>query len=118
MELKDFILLIKSSEFNAHVYHWNTTSYAAHKALEGYYEAIRDSIDNFVEVTQGKLNVKLEITGTIHVSDKEASQYYSELKEVVTHFIDYKLSSYKDLENIAVEMLEEINKLNYLLTLK
>lgn len=118
MELKDFILLIKSSEVNAHIYHWSTNSFAAHKALEGYYENIRSIIDNFVEVAQGKFDLKFNIQGEITVSDKDPIEYFYQLKEVVTQFIKYKLSDFPDLENIAAGILEEINKLNYLLKLK
>jgi len=118
MEIKDFILLIKSSEVNAHIYHWSTTNYSSHKALEDYYEAVRSILDNFVEVVQGKFNIKYKIQGSITVNDKTEVEYFSELKEVVTQFIKYKLSDYSDLENIATEILQEINKLNYLLTLK
>ncbi len=117
MEIKDFILLIKSSEVNAHIYHWNTTSYARHKALEDYYEAVRSTLDHFVEVSQGRFNEKFLIQGTITISDKEPVEYFSQLREVVTQFINYKLKDYKDLENIAIEILEEVNQLNYLLTL-
>lgn len=118
MEVKDFILLIKSSEVNAHIYHWSTNSYARHKALEGYYEDIRPIIDHFVEVYQGKFDTKIILTGNImSISDKTMDVYFTELKEVVTQFISYKLRDYKDLENIAIEMLELINQLNYLFSL-
>ena len=117
MEIKDFILLIKSSEVNAHIYHWSTSSYARHKALEGYYEDVRSTLDHFVEVCQGKFDNKIVLEGTISVSDKTMDVYFAELREVVTQFINYKLSSYKDLENIAVEILESINQLNYLFSL-
>jgi len=118
MEIKDFILLIKSSEVNAHIYHWSTNSFPAHKALEGYYEAVRSILDNFVEVAQGKFNIKYKLTGSFNINDKTDVEYFYELKEVVTQFIKYKLSDFSDLENIATEILQEINKLNYLLTLK
>lgn len=118
MKIEDFILLIKSSEVNAHIYHWSTSSFARHKALEGYYEDVRSIIDHFVEVYQGKFDTKVVLTGnTISVSDKTMDVYFAELREVVTQFINYKLSSYKDLENIAIEILESINQLNYLFSL-
>ena len=37
----------------AHFMHWSTSSYAAHKALGEYYEAIPDLVDAVVEAYQG-----------------------------------------------------------------
>lgn len=37
----------------AHFMHWSTTSFAAHKALGEYYEAIPDLVDTVVEAYQG-----------------------------------------------------------------
>ena len=37
----------------AHFMHWSTSSYAAHKALGKYYEAIPDLVDTVVEDYQG-----------------------------------------------------------------
>lgn len=119
MEINEFVLLMKSSELNAQIYHWKTEFYSVHMATNKYYEAINDLIDSFVETYQGKFNSKLDLSsiGNITVSDKDIVEYFNSLKDVVTHFISYKLSSYKDLENIALTMLEQINTLNYLLTL-
>jgi DNA-binding ferritin-like protein len=51
------ISTIMASRDQAHVFHWQTTgtgSYAAHKALRKYYDAIPDMIDALVESYQGK----------------------------------------------------------------
>lgn len=37
----------------AHFMHWTTSSYAAHKAVGEYYEAIPDLVDGVVEAYQG-----------------------------------------------------------------
>jgi len=119
MKIEDFILLIKSSELNAHFYHWSTTSYAIHKALEGYYEAIRDLIDEFVEVAQGKFGITYDFsTKQINISDLSLSTYFSELSHQAGIMVDYLLRDYKDLENIGLEIVAEINKLRYLLSLQ
>lgn len=117
MKIEDFILLIKSSEVNAHIYHWATSSYAKHVALEGYYGASRDLIDKLVEVAQGKFNIKYDLKGTIEISDSSEMIYFSNLKHQTTIMVKELFSEYEDLENIAVEILEEVNKINYLLSL-
>ena len=51
------ISTLMASRDQAHVFHWQTTgagSFAAHKALGKYYDAIPDMIDSLVEAYQGK----------------------------------------------------------------
>ena len=77
MKIEDFIVLIKSSEINAHFYHWNTISFATHKALEDYYKAIRTLIDKLVETAQGKFGMRYNLTNkTITISDLSVENYF------------------------------------------
>jgi DNA-binding ferritin-like protein len=51
------ISTLMASRDQAHIFHWQTTgdgSYAAHKALQKYYDAIPDLLDSLVEAYQGK----------------------------------------------------------------
>jgi len=51
------ISTLMASRDQAHIFHWQSVgpgSYAAHKALGKYYEAIPDMIDALVESYQGK----------------------------------------------------------------
>lgn len=51
------ISTLMASRDQAHIFHWQTTgigSYAAHKALNDYYDAIPDIVDSLVETYQGK----------------------------------------------------------------
>lgn len=48
---------LMASRDQAHIFHWQTTgpgSYAAHKALNDYYDAVPDMVDTLVETYQGK----------------------------------------------------------------
>lgn len=48
---------LMASRDQAHIFHWQTTgpgSYAAHKALNDYYDAVPDIVDALVETYQGK----------------------------------------------------------------
>jgi hypothetical protein len=58
-----FISTLMSSRTQAHIYHLQTTSYAAHKALQEYYEEIVDLIDEYVEAYQGKHGIISGYTG-------------------------------------------------------
>lgn len=49
-----------SSRDQAHIFHWQTSgpgSFAAHMALNAYYEAIPDLVDSLVESYQGKYGI-------------------------------------------------------------
>jgi DNA-binding ferritin-like protein len=51
------ISTLMASRDQAHIFHWQTTgdgSYAAHKALCKYYDAIPDMLDALVEAYQGR----------------------------------------------------------------
>lgn len=50
----DMVMCLLHSVTNAHILHFSTTSYSAHKALENFYEEIGGLVDGFVEAFQGK----------------------------------------------------------------
>ncbi|HNQ20720.1 MAG TPA: DUF5856 family protein [Bacteroidales bacterium] len=52
-----FVTYMLQSAVQAHVLHLVTKSYAQHKALEDYYEAISDMIDGVAETIQGKFGI-------------------------------------------------------------
>jgi hypothetical protein len=72
-----FISTLMSSRTQAHIYHLQTTSYAAHKALQEYYEEIVDLIDEYVEAYQGKHGIISGYTG---------APTYREDDNLVTYF--------------------------------
>lgn len=52
-----FVSALLHSRTQAHVFHFQTKSYAAHKAFQEYYEAIPDLIDTYVESYQGRYGI-------------------------------------------------------------
>lgn len=51
------ISTLMASRDQAHIFHWQTTgpgSFAAHMALNSYYDAIPELVDSLVETYQGK----------------------------------------------------------------
>jgi DNA-binding ferritin-like protein len=55
--IEKLVSTLMASRDQAHIFHWQTNgegSYAAHKALGKYYDAIPDMIDGLVEAHQGK----------------------------------------------------------------
>lgn len=79
-----FISLLLSSREQAHIFHLQTPSFAAHKALQEYYEGIVDLIDAYVESYQGRYGILKGYmpTNTI-LEDDSAIRYFSGIQKFV-----------------------------------
>jgi DNA-binding ferritin-like protein len=102
------------------IFHWQTPSYAQHKAFGKAYESLDALIDDFVEVFIGKYGkTKASIKYSIELSNFDDSylvvvdSYISYLNELTSELKDVDT----DLLNIRDEMLATLNRLKYLLTL-
>jgi hypothetical protein len=51
--IQDFISVLRNSSPQAHIFHHQTTSFAEHMAVGGYYDEILDNIDGLVESIEG-----------------------------------------------------------------
>lgn len=100
----------------AHIEHWNSTSYAEHLALGDFYDEIIDLVDAFVECYQGKFGlvgkVKL-VPSTQPILDmlKEDSEWIEDNREGITKGIN-ALGNL--LDNITELYLRTIYKLENL----
>jgi hypothetical protein len=106
------------------VLHWQTKSYSRHKAYDEIYSNLGDFIDDFVEIYMGKYgrveflsgegNINLKNTNTLDLNNflKENIEWLKSLNDKL------KSDGDSDLLNLRDEMMGEINKLRYLLTLK
>jgi plastocyanin domain-containing protein len=52
--MKELASILLHSQIQTHVFHLRTNSYAAHKALQKYYEGIDVLVDGLVEAYQGR----------------------------------------------------------------
>ena len=104
------------------IHHWQTKSYAEHQALGGAYDEFSGLIDEFVEVFMGKYG-RVESKNGFNI---ELSNYKDiSATDFADKYIDYLVNelpksleeSDTDLFNIRDEMLAQLNKLKYLLTL-
>jgi hypothetical protein len=123
--MKKIILKIFQTQSQIHLLHWQTTSYAEHQAFGGYYEAVDGIFDTLVEAIQGKYGrIFLNGIDNIQVADYPNLNIKAYIDEVFNFFdkevFALGLSKDKDGEivNIIQEILDETNKLKYLLTLK
>jgi hypothetical protein len=79
-----FVGTLMQSRNQVHIYHLQTESYAAHKALQGYYEDIVDLIDGLVESYQGRYGILrgYKMAGTIK-EDGNPMMYFEGLCKFV-----------------------------------
>jgi hypothetical protein len=118
------VIKIMNFQQQMKILHWQTTSFARHNAYGGIYDSIDDLLDKFAEVCMGKYG-RIELTDEIselklkNMKDFSINSYLNEfcdfLVELTGEFDDEKDT---DVLNIRDEILSEVNKLKYLLTLK
>lgn len=107
------------------LYHWQTFSYARHKATDEVISSLDGHIDEFVEVYMGKYGRPKMTTksGTIHVSNMSEKTAVSFIKKCITMLLGDVVKGLvperdSDLFNIRDEMLGDLNQLLYLFTLR
>jgi hypothetical protein len=104
------------------LFHWQTPSYSGHKAFGKAYETFDDLIDTFIETYMGifgrskpntvfTINLQpLKNEETVNVVFDNFEFYLKEMSE--------EIPEHSDLLNIRDEMLGELHKLKYLLSLQ
>jgi hypothetical protein len=66
-----FVSTLLASRNQAHIFHLQSTSYAAHKALQEYYEGIVDLVDSYVESYQGKYDMLKGYSNNFQIIEEE-----------------------------------------------
>ena len=103
------------------VYHWQTKSFARHKATDDFVAQLDTLIDSFVEVYMGKYG-RPKVSGSIKVhnfSESAAKSFVAKQTAYLTKVLPRKLKSTDtDLLNIRDEVLALVNKTLYLFTLQ
>jgi DNA-binding ferritin-like protein len=118
------ISTLMASRDQAHVFHWQTTgegSFAAHLALNGYYDAIPDMVDALVESYQGKYGILKGYTPAERFDEyskdgaikyfKALATYidraYNKIPKEDTNIIN-QLDTFKDLIYTTIYKLENL----------
>ena len=107
------------------LYHWQTKSYAEHKALDEAFEALIDLSDELMESTMGKYG-RPDMKGLCdfslknYVDDGSLLHFVQEMKVCYDDKLRSMFSKDKDPEllNILDEIIAMFDKTIYLLTLK
>ena len=104
------------------MFHWQTNSFAAHKALGNAYDDLNDLIDDFVEILIGKYGRDVLNSCIINIRREEEIDLETSLNDIIRFLIEVGNSLNKELDtdliNLKDEMLAVVNKTKYLLTLQ
>ena len=102
------------------ILHWQTKSFARHKAYGETYETISELADTFIEAYQGRYG-RLEAGKNIefvNINDDKLDGFVDECLEFLMSEKELGIEEKDvDLLNIRDEIVGALNKLKYLLTL-
>jgi hypothetical protein len=117
------IISLIQMEQQLRIFHWQTKSYARHQAFGATYDTLSGLIDKYVEICMGKHDrfildesCSLELKNLQELKPIEFCNACCEMLIGISAILDPSCDS--DLMNIRDEMLAEVNKLKYLLTLQ
>jgi DNA-binding ferritin-like protein len=101
-----------------HLLHWQTTSYAEHKALGKLYEYVQDFKDGVIEKLMGYTGKRPSAYKIDPLVAASAMAVVSELMSFSSSLKSYAESNgYHDISNLADALSGEAAKTKYLLTL-
>lgn len=123
MNLSSNVNFLLSLQIQMKINHWQTKGFARHNAFGGFYDSLNALIDTFVESAMGKYGrfTLDEETKTIqlrNISELDMKGLVNTVRESFVQMSEQFDPSDTDLLNIRDEMLAELNKLSYLLTLE
>jgi hypothetical protein len=103
--------------------HWQTKEFSRHNAFGGIYDALGDLIDRFVEESMGKygrfvLDDESKTINLQNLAELDLKGMLKTTKDALIQFTDEFEPTDTNLMNIRDEILGEVNKLQYLLTLE
>ena len=122
-DIESVFIILMQFHVNLKLFHFQTKSYAAHKASDELYNTMADLIDTFLEVWQGKLgrrlspvhgNIKVESINSTTSMIQETKLFIIYLKSAMRK--KCKLTRNTDLCNILDELTAALAKFVYLLS--
>jgi DNA-binding ferritin-like protein len=120
-ELEVYIFNLMQFQSQVKIWHWQTKIYAKHKALCKLYDFISDQLDEFTETAMGKYG-RPDSSGITHtfvnLNDKEIITTIDKYIEESIKLGEVLPKEDTDLLNLRDEVIGNLNKTKYLLTLK
>jgi DNA-binding ferritin-like protein len=123
MNINSNVNFFLSLQIQMKINHWQTKGHARHKAFGRFYDTLGDLIDTFVESAMGKygrftLDEETKTIQLSNLSELDMKGMVSTVRDALVQMSEQLDPSDTDLLNIRDEMLGELNKLSYLLTLE
>ena len=106
------------------LYHWQTHSFAQHKATDELLDALDKTIDEYVEIYMGKYGRPRVAArnSVIRIKNMTAKSMISFIKECISYLEGPLVKNLKpsetDLVNLRDEMMGDLHKVQYLFTLQ
>jgi len=119
-KFNEFVKVMFNLQLINKLYHWNTTSFARHKATDQFADSIDPLVDRFVEVFSGRYNIKPYVTDIMLNQKFVTDDGIVDLIRAIKGYLEREVPKFvndSELLNIRDELLAEINKMNYLLRL-
>ena len=117
--MEKLISYLFHSQTQVHIFHLQTTSFAEHKALQGYYEGIDGLIDGLVESYQGKYGIingytTFQMLG--YTNKQQIITYFEALAKTVSQLRQSIEDSYlqNQVDEIVTLIESTLYKLKYL----
>ena len=110
--------------FQYKIFHWQTFSYSQHKAFDEIFEELEESVDEFIEKYMGKYGRVNASKGHFSLNaDNISGTNFLEFTNLFIDFLVHKLPGVldqndTDLLNVRDDILGDLNRLKYLLTLQ
>ena len=105
------------------IYHWQTKSYARHKASCEFINNLSSITDKMIETLQGNKGLRLIVSSTFNTinienqSDKNITKLLNSFKKwLVETFPKYVNNTDTDIINLRDELLGHVNQTLYLFT--
>jgi hypothetical protein len=118
-ELNEIVRFLFTLQHLNKLYHWNTTSFARHKATDAFGGKLLEVTDKFVEVFIGRYKLKPSVTDIKLNQEYLTDTGVVKLFEVTKRYLENLSTKINDsdLLNIRDELLAEVNVTLYLFTL-
>lgn len=107
--MKKQVLFFLQLQNNIQLFHWNTSSFAAHKASDGLYKTIVPLVDAYIEHCSER---DPAFEANLRVSNLTASSFQRYIKQVCG--ILTKMDLVKDLASIRDDMLGALRQYLFL----
>ena len=117
----NFALKLLAARDQAHVFHWQTESFAQHEAFGKFYDEFLENVDGLVEVMMGikeRPNFGDASITLKNYSEGAIAEFFEALYEVINGEIKLVIDPmHEEVYDLARVITAQIDKLKYLLSL-